>query len=105
MKKGKLIHKFAFVNAIVQPICAVIMFYMQIYVYRMCIAIIRIMEDMSFLTSNLPKVALTFCLVFSFFRIFRVVPVSYILNQVINHGLECDNRLVMFLYIPFYSFE
>ena len=46
----------------------------------MCINIVEIMQDMNFLTSNLAKVVLTFCLMGSFINIMRVIPVSIILD-------------------------
>ena len=87
----RFIENFVKVNAIVQPICCVIMFFVQLYVYRMCMSIIRVMRSIDLLRTNFSAFVLTLSLLFSFISIGRVIPVSIMLNYIVNRDGYCSD--------------
>ena len=89
---------FASVNAIMAPISATIIFLVHIYIYRMCLTIVDTMQEMQFLRSNLTKYVLFICLLLTFINIFSVVPVSFIVNQIVKDEMgktefECSANI------------
>ena len=85
--------EFALFNLFFQPICTIILFAVNVYLYKMGISIINALKEMRFLTSNLSSIFLSFCLLLDFISWCTVIPEVIIIYKIVNDNYECKDHI------------